>query len=188
MPQRSGNDSPFVLELPQYRLPPLKNIAREVWSRTAAFLKKAGSVILLSALLVWFLAAFTWQGGRLALAENLSGGLLAQLSRSLMWFFVPLGLGQWQAVAATVTAFIAKENAVSTLGILCPGGIPAYFSPASAVSFLLFNLLCAPCVAAVSALRRELGSIKRTLLAVAFQCAFAYAAALAAALVGRLLP
>ena len=165
----------FVLELPDYRLPRLANLARGVWSRTSSFLKKAGSVILLSAMGVWFLSSVKWAGGRFAFAESLSSGLLADFGRALAPLFKPLGFGQWQAVVATFTAFIAKENAVSTLGILYNGNIAAGFTPVSALSFLIFNLLCAPCVAAVSALRRELGSLKRTLGAVGFQCALAYA-------------
>ncbi len=167
----------FVLELPDYRMPTAKNLLRSVWSRTAAFLKKAGSVILLSSLLVWFLSSVAWKDNRFMLSAGLSQGLLASFGRMLAPLFRPLGFGQWQAVVATVTAFIAKENAVSTLGILYHGNIAAGFTQLSALSFLIFNLLCAPCVAAVSALRRELGSIKRTLAAVGYQCALAYAVA-----------
>jgi len=167
----------FVLELPDYRLPRASNLMRNVWSRTFSFLKKAGSVILLSALVVWFLSSVKWEGGRFVFAESLSRGMLADFGRALAPLFRPLGFGQWQAVVATLTAFIAKENAVSTLGILYNGNIASGFTPVSALSFLIFNLLCAPCVAAVSALRRELGSIKRTLGAVGFQCALAYGVA-----------
>jgi len=173
--RRAG--SGFVLELPDYRLPRASNLLRNVWSRTFAFLKKAGSVILLSAMAVWFLSSVKLEGGRFAFAESLSRGLLADFGRALAPLFRPLGFGQWQAVVATATAFIAKENAVSTLGILYNGNIANGFTPVSALSFLIFNLLCAPCVAAVSALRRELGSIKRTLAAVGYQCALAYGAA-----------
>jgi len=168
---------PQVLELPPYRLPSLKNLARNVWDRTFSFVKKAGSVILLSAMGVWFLSSVAWEGGRFVPARSLSQGLLAELGRALEWLFRPLGFGQWQAVVATLTAFVAKENAVSTLGILYSGHIERGFTPLSAFSFLIFNLLSMPCVAAVSALRREMGSAGRTLLAVGYQCAFAYAAA-----------
>ena len=167
----------FVLELPDYRMPSLPSLLRSVWTRTFSFLKKAGSVILLSAMVVWFLSSVKWEDGQLAFAESLSRGLLADFGRALAPLFRPLGFGQWQAVVATATAFIAKENAVATLGILYNGNIASGFTPISALSFLIFNLLCAPCVAAVSALRRELGSVKRTLAAVAWQCALAYGAA-----------
>ena len=175
--KKSAPQTSFVLELPDYRLPSLPSLLRSVWTRTFSFLKKAGSVILLSAMAVWFLSSVKWEDGRFALAESLSRGLMADFGRALAPLFRPLGFGQWQAVVATATAFIAKENAVATLGILYNGNIAAGFTPVSALSFLIFNLLCAPCVAAVSALRRELGSIKRTLAAVAWQCALAYGAA-----------
>ena len=177
-PNRKKNQqTAFVLELPDYRLPSLPSLLRNVWTRTFSFLKKAGSVILLSAMAVWFLSSVKWENGQLAFAESISRGLLADFGRALAPLFRPLGFGQWQAVVATFTAFIAKENAVATLGILYNGNIASGFTPISALSFLIFNLLCAPCVAAVSALRRELGSTKRTLAAVAWQCALAYGAA-----------
>ena len=175
--KRRRSSGGFVLELPDYRLPRASHLMRNVWGRTAAFLKKAGSVILLSAMAVWFLSSVKWEDGRFAFAESLSLGLLADVGRALAPLFRPLGFGQWQAVVATFTAFIAKENAVATLGILYNGNIARGFTPVSALSFLIFNLLCAPCVAAVSALKRELGSVKRTLAAVGFQCALAYAIA-----------
>lgn len=176
---RSGLASPFVLELPPYRMPSLVSLGRNIWDHTASFLKKAGTVILLSALLVWLLSAVTWQNGKFALADGMSEGLLARGCKALAFLFAPLGFGAWQAVAATVTAFIAKENAVSTLGILYGASLAQAFSPAGGLSFLLFNLLCAPCVAAIFALRRELGSHRLTLLAVCYQCGYAYAAAMA---------
>jgi len=115
--------------------------------------------------------------GRVALAQGLGDGMLAQLGRMVAWVFVPLGFGQWQAAVATMTAFIAKENAVSTLGILYGGRIAQAFTPASGMAFLLFNLLSMPCVAAVSALKRELGSARSTIKAVAWQCVLAYGVA-----------
>jgi len=185
--RKKSQQTAFVLELPDYRLPSLPNLLRSVWTRTFSFLKKAGSVILLSAVFVWFLSSVKWENGGFAFAESLSRGLLAGFGRALAPLFRPLGFGQWQAVVATATAFIAKENAVATLGILYNGNIAAGFTPVSALSFLVFNLLCAPCVAAISALRRELGSAKRTLAAVAWQCALAYGAAWAVFAVGNLL-
>ena len=181
------DDAPFVLELPPYRLPPLRHLARGVWEHSLSFLKKAGTVILLSSMLVWFLSSAAWKDGELTLTGTLSEGLLARAGRSAAWLFAPLGFGGWQAVAATATAFLAKENAVSTLGILYGfsheggaaelwHGFREAFTPLSGYSFLLFNLLCAPCVAAVSALRREMASLRWTLFALGYQTAFAYGA------------
>ncbi|MCL2445786.1 MAG: ferrous iron transporter B [Oscillospiraceae bacterium] len=153
----AGGSHDFILEMPQYRLPSGRDIARSAWRRTMEFVKKAGSVIVLSGVFVWLL-----------------GGVLQPVGGAIAWLFVPLGFGFWQAAVATLTAFVAKENAVATLGVL---GAAAMFSPASAMSFLLFNLLSMPCVAAVAALRRELGSTKRTLFAVGWQFAVAYVAA-----------
>ena len=185
--------APFVMELPPYRLPSAGNLARSVRERTAAFLKKAGTVILLSALLVWFLSNVKWEAGKFRAAGGLSEGLLAALGRRAAPLFAPLGFGSWQAAVATFTGWIAKENVVSTLGILygfggAAGGgrqLAAAFTPLAGYSFLLFNLLCSPCVAAVSAIRREMGSIKWTLFALAWQTGFAYAAAMAVYQVGR---
>jgi len=176
---RSTAQSPFVLELPQYRMPSAVSLARSVWGHTASFLKKASTVILLSALLVWLLSAVTFQDGHFALAEGMSDGLLARGGRAIAFMFAPLGFGTWQAAAATVTALIAKENAVSTLVVLYGSSLAQAFSPAGGLSFLLFNLLCAPCAAAIVALRRELGSLRLTIAAVCYQCVFAYVVALA---------
>ena len=182
----SAAASPFVLELPSYRMPSIASLARNIWDHTASFLKKASTVILLSALLVWLLSAVSFQDGRFVLAQGMSAGLLARFGKALAFIFVPLGFGTWQAVAATATALIAKENAVSTLGILYGVSLAQAFSPAGGLAFLLFNLLCAPCVAAIFALRRELGSARLTVLAVCYQCAFAYIVAIAAFWAGRL--
>ncbi|MDR1927857.1 MAG: ferrous iron transport protein B [Oscillospiraceae bacterium] len=176
-------EAPFVLELPSYRLPSPGSLWRGVWERSSSFMKKAGSVILLSSLAVWFLSSYRWQNGRFSAAPSLAEGLLAQLGRHLAWIFAPLGFGNWQAVAASFTAMLAKENAVSTLGVLyrsAEGGnhLAQALSPLAAYAFLLFNLLCAPCVAAVSAMRRELGSLRLTALAVSYQTLLAYVSAL----------
>jgi len=164
----------FVLELTPYRLPSLKNLMRSTWQRTFSFIKKAGSVILLSGVFVWLLS-----------------GVMEPMGQAIAWVFVPLGFGTWQATIATITAFAAKENAVATLGVLYgAGGIATAFTPAAGLSFLLFNLLSMPCVAAVSALHRELeppqtckyfrgsqGKTKHTLTAIGYQCVLAYAVA-----------
>ena len=153
-PRTAAPASDFLLEMPQYRLPSGRDIWRSAWRRTAEFMKKAGSVIVLSGVFVWLL-----------------GGVLQPVGDAIAWLFVPLGFGFWQAAVATLTAFVAKENAVATLGVL---GAAAMFTPASGMSFLLFNLLSMPCVAAVAALWRELGSARRTVLAVVWQCGVAY--------------
>ncbi|MDR3314523.1 MAG: ferrous iron transport protein B [Oscillospiraceae bacterium] len=191
-----GGEAPFVLELPPYRLPSPANLLRSVRERTASFLKKAGTVILLSALLVWFLSNVKWEDGGLHAARGLSEGLLAALGRWVAPLFAPLGFGNWQAAVATFTGWIAKENVVSTLGILYGFGggdgaprqhLGSAFTPLAGYSFLLFNLLCSPCVAAVSAIQREMGSRRWTLLALAWQTGFAYLAALAVYQAGRAL-
>jgi ferrous iron transport protein B len=173
---------------------------RNVWTHTAAFLKKAGTVILLSSLLVWALSHLRWESGALHFSPSLEGSLLAQLGRTLYWLFAPLGFPGWEPVVATLTALLAKENAVSTLGILynaadvAQGGASALalvlarvFNPLSGFCFLLFNLLCAPCVAAMAALRRALGSLRRTLYALGYQTLFAYAATFLVYQLGRVL-
>ncbi|MDR0532029.1 MAG: ferrous iron transporter B [Oscillospiraceae bacterium] len=182
-----GKPSPFVLELPAYRMPSAVSLLRNIRNHTASFLKKAGTIILLSSLFVWFLAAFTWQNRGFVLAEGMSEGLLARFGKSFEFLFVPLGLGQWQMVVASFTALIAKENAVSTLSILYGASLPQAFTPLQGLSFLLFNLLCAPCVAAIWALRRELGSRKLTFAAVVYQCVYAYVVAAVFYQVGALL-
>ncbi|MDR2524570.1 MAG: ferrous iron transport protein B [Oscillospiraceae bacterium] len=171
--------APFVMELPPYQMPLARNLWRSVRERTASFLKKAGTVILLSALLVWFLANVKWEGGFRA-AAGLSEGLLADLGRRVAPFFAPLGFGNWEAAVATFTGWIAKENIVTALGVLYGGesSLAAAFSPAAGYAFLVFNLLCSPCVAAMSAIRREMASRRWTLFALAWQTGFAYLAAL----------
>ena len=147
----------FTLEMPQYRLPRGRDIWRSAWRRTIEFMKKAGSVIVLSGMFVWLLSA-----------------VMEPMGSAIAWIFLPLGFGFWQAAVATLTAFAAKENAVATLGVL---GATTMFTPVQAMSFLLFNLLSMPCVAAVAALRRELGNAKHTLMALGWQCAVAYVVA-----------
>ncbi len=188
--------APFVLELPPYRLPSPGNLWRSVRERTASFLKKAGTVILLSALLVWFLSNVKWEAGGFRAAEGLSEGMLARLGQWAAPLFAPLGFGTWQAAVASFTGWIAKENVVSTLGIfygfsgaegVTRKHLAAAFTPLSGYAFLLFNLLCSPCVAAISAIRREMGSRRWTLLALVWQTGFAYLATMTLYQVGRLI-
>lgn len=173
-----GEPSPFIMELPPYRLPSLPSLLRIVWDRGWSFVRRAGTLILLSSVLVWFLSSMGLNAGQLALTP-MEDSLLAALGRALAPFFRPLGWAGWQAAAATVTGLAAKENVVSTLGILLgdtasPLPLAGYFSTASGWSFVLFNLLCAPCMAAVAAIRRELGSFLWTLFAVLYQTALAW--------------
>lgn len=183
----TGEPAPFVMELPAYHMPTLKNLLRSMWDRGWAFVKKAGTVILLSTVVIWFLSRFGFVDGRLThlAEEELHLSILAAVGGALAWLFTPLGWGTWQAAVASLTGLAAKENIVGTLGVLYSGGegsvyqnIAAAFPPITAYSFLIFNLLCAPCVAAMGAIRREMNSAKWTLFAIGYQCVFAYAVSL----------
>ena len=182
----AGDVAPFVMELPAYRLPTLPNLLRSAWERGWSFIRKAGTIILLSTVLVWFASSFgfTGEGFRMLAEEELHLSLLSALGSAVCGLFAPLGWGNWQAVVASVTGLIAKENIVSTMGVLYGGEGNVYaalaesFTAASALSFLVFNLLCAPCFAAIGAIRREMNSARWTWFAVGYQCVFAYAVAL----------
>jgi len=191
----TGEVAPFVMELPAYHMPTLKNLLRSTWDRGWAFVKKAGTVILLSTVVIWFLSRFGFADGRFGMLsdEELHLSILAYIGGAIAWLFKPLGWGTWQAAVATLTGLAAKENVVGTLGVLYGGGeggvyqtIAAAFTPVTAYSFLVFNLLCAPCVAAMAAIRREMNSAKWTLFAIGYQCVFAYAVALMITQFGRL--
>ncbi|MCL2507610.1 MAG: ferrous iron transport protein B [Oscillospiraceae bacterium] len=188
-----GKPAPFVMELPAYHMPPLKNLLRSTWERGWSFIKKAGTLILLSAMVIWFTYNFGFVGGRFTMVSDLSQGLLSKAGGAVAWFFAPLGFGNWQSAVATFTGLAAKENVVSTLGVLLEGAeteqatasqvtasqaAASLFTAASAYSFLVFNLLCTPCAAAVGAIRREMNSAKWTLFALAYQTGFAYAVSL----------
>jgi len=180
-----GKASPFVMELPAYHLPRLRNLWRSVWERGGSFVKKAGSVILPASALIWFASNFGFAENRFGMAESMDSSLLAAIGRGIAALFAPLGWGDWRAAVATLTGLIAKENVVGTLGVLfgssAEGLEPALsgaFSPLAAYSFLLFNLLCAPCVAAIAAMRREMNSMKWFAFSLGYQCSFAYFAAL----------
>ncbi|MBQ6060530.1 MAG: ferrous iron transporter B, partial [Clostridia bacterium] len=181
----AGEPAPFVMELPAYHWPTLGNVLRSMWERGWSFIKKAGTIILLSTILVWFLSRFGIVDGafRMLEEEELEMSILARVGSVIAWIFAPIGFGTWQATVASITGLIAKENIVGTMGILY-GGTQAYanlaasFTGIAAYSFLVFNLLCAPCFAAIGAIRREMNNAGWTWFAIAYQCIFAYAVSL----------
>ena len=178
----SGDPAPFVMELPAYHWPTLGNVLRSMWERGWSFIKKAGTIILLSTIVVWFTSYFGFVDGHFGmLAEDqLDQSLLAKVGSAIAWIFVPLGWGNWQATVASITGLVAKENIVGTMGILygAEGNVYATLAKAftgiTAYSFLVFNLLCAPCFAAIGAIKREMNSAKWTWFAIGYQCGFAY--------------
>ncbi|MDO4845709.1 MAG: ferrous iron transport protein B [Oscillospiraceae bacterium] len=182
----SGEPAPFVMELPAYHLPTVSNVLRSMWERGWSFIKKAGTIILLSTILVWFTSYFGVVDGafRMLSEEELDRSLLAVVGNAIAWIFAPLGWGNWQAAVASITGLVAKENIVGTMGVLYGGGESVYaelasaFTGVSGFSFLVFNLLCAPCFAAIGAIKREMNNAKWTWFAIAWQCGFAYAIAL----------
>ena len=183
----AGDPAPFVMELPAYHWPTLGNVLRSMWERGWSFIKKAGTIILLSTIFVWFTSRFGWLDGQFGMLEEdqISASILAKIGNAIAWIFAPLGWGNWQATVASITGLVAKENIVGTLGVLYSGGagtvydaIAAAFNGITGYSFLVFNLLCAPCFAAIGAIKREMNSPKWTWFAIGYQCGFAYAVAL----------
>ena len=182
----SGDPAPFVMELPSYHMPTVKNVLLSMWERGWSFIKKAGTIILLSTIVVWFTSFFGFaeDGFRMLSEEELDYSILGRIGSLIAWIFYPLGWGNWQAAVASITGLVAKENIVGTLGILYGAegsayiGISAAFSKVAGLSFLSFNLLCAPCFAAIGAIKREMNSAKWTWFAVGYQCLFAYLVAL----------
>ena len=182
----SGDPAPFVMELPSYHMPTVKNVLLSMWERGWSFIKKAGTIILLSTIVVWFTSFFGFaeDGFRMLSEEELDYSILGRIGSLIAWIFYPLGWGNWQAAVASITGLVAKENIVGTLGILygaegsAYAGISAAFSKVAGLSFLSFNLLCAPCFAAIGAIKREMNSAKWTWFAVGYQCLFAYLVAL----------
>ena len=179
----SGDPAPFVMELPAYHMPTVGNVLRSMWERGWSFIKKAGTIILLSTIVIWFTTyfGFTAEGFRMLGEEEMDQSLLAAVGSAIAWIFIPLGWGNWQAAVASITGLVAKENIVGTMGILYPGGwseIGANFSQVAGYSFLVFNLLCAPCFAAIGAIKREMNNAKWTWFAIGYQCGLAYAVAL----------
>ena len=183
----AGEPAPFVMELPAYHLPTIGNVLRSMWERGWSFIKKAGTIILLSTIVLWFLSRFGWVDGNFQMlaAEEIGSSMLAAVGNAIAWLFAPLGWGSWQAAVASITGLIAKENIVGTMGVLYGGGelstwatLAQVFTGVTGFSFLVFNLLCAPCFAAMGAIKREMNSAKWTAFAIAYQCVFAYAVAL----------
>ena len=183
----AGDPAPFVMELPAYHWPTLGNVLRSMWERGWSFIKKAGTIILLSTIFVWFTSYFGWVDGQFQMLsdDQIDCSILAAIGGAIDWIFAPLGWGNWQAVVASITGLVAKENIVGTLGVLYGGGggsvydaMAAAFTAITAYSFLVFNLLCAPCFAAIGAIKREMNSAKWTWFAIGYQCGFAYVVAL----------
>ncbi len=179
----AGDPAPFVMELPAYHLPTVLNVLRSMWERGWSFIKKAGTIILLSTIFVWFTTyfGFTPDGFRMLDESEIDMSILAAIGGVLAWIFKPLGWGNWQAAVASITGLVAKENIVGTMGILYPDGWPAIgaaFTQITGYSFLVFNLLCAPCFAAIGAIKREMNNAKWTWFAIGYQCGFAYVIAL----------
>ena len=179
----AGDPAPFVMELPAYHWPTVGNVLRSMWERGWSFIKKAGTIILLSTIFVWFTTYFGCVDGTFQMLseEQIDASILAKIGNAIAWIFAPLGWGTWQAAVASITGLVAKENIVGTMGILYPDGwteIGAAFTQISGYSFLVFNLLCAPCFAAIGAIKREMNNAKWTWFAIGYQCGFAYVVAL----------
>lgn len=191
----SGDPSPFVMELPDYHWPTVSNVLRSMWERGWSFIKKAGTIILLSTVVIWFTTffGFTEEGFRMLGEEEIGLSILAQIGSLIAWIFYPLGWGTWQATVASIIGLVAKENIVGTLGIIygatgsAYAGIAEAFTSVTGFSFLTFNLLCAPCFAAIGAIKREMNSGKWTWIAIGYQCIFAYLTALVFTQVGNLI-
>ena len=183
----AGEPAPFVMELPAYHWPTVGNVLRSMWERGWSFIKKAGTIILLSTIVLWFLSRFGFVDGAFTMLgeDEIGSSMLAAVGNGIAWIFEPLGWGNWQAAVASITGLIAKENIVGTMGVLYGGGelstwatLASVFTGVTGFSFLVFNLLCAPCFAAMGAIKREMNSAKWTAFAIAYQCGFAYVIAL----------
>ncbi|PYG89056.1 ferrous iron transport protein B [Ruminiclostridium sufflavum DSM 19573] len=195
----SGNPAPFVMELPAYHMPTLGNLLRSMWERGWSFIKKAGTIILLSTIVIWFASNFGIVDGKFAMVEDLGQGFLASIGSLIAPVFAPLGFGNWQAAVAAITGLVAKENVVGTFGVLFGfaevaedgseiwGTLAASFTAISAYAFLVFNLICAPCFAAIGAIKREMNSAKWTWFAIGYQTVFAYALSLCVYQIGTLI-
>ena len=192
----SGDPAPFVMELPAYHLPTVGSVLRSMWERGWSFIKKAGTIILLSTIVIWFTTYFGFVDGAFQMLEEdqIDSSILATIGKAISWIFIPQGFGNWQATVASVTGLVAKENIVGTMGILYGGqeGVSVYaamaasFTAVSGYAFLAFNLLCAPCFAAMGAIKREMNNTKWFWIAIGYQCGFAYLVALVINQIGRL--
>ena len=196
----SGDPAPFVMELPAYHAPTAGNVLRSTWERGWSFIKKAGTIILLSSVVLWFLQGFGWEDGGFGMVEDMNNSVLAAIGGVIAYIFIPLGFGNWKAAVATITGLIAKENVVATFGILYNyaeelaengdeiwGMIAADYTKLSAYAFMIFNLLCAPCFAAMGAIKREMNNGKWTAFAIGYMCVFAYAVSMIVYRIGMLL-
>lgn len=194
----AGDPAPFVMELPAYHWPTVGNVLRSMWERGWSFIKKAGTVILLATIFVWFTSSFGFAEGKFGMVD-MENSILAAIGNAIAWLFIPLGWGNWKSAVAAFTGLIAKENVVGTFGVLFGGmdevaengwqiwaNMREAFTAVSAYSFLVFNLLCAPCFAAIGAIRREMNSAKWTWFAIGYQCVFAYAVSLCIYQIGSL--
>ena len=191
----AGDPAPFVMELPAYHIPTVGNVLRSMWERGWSFIKKAGTIITLSTIFVWLTSYFGWVDGSFGMLteDQMEYSILAHIGKAICWIFAPLGWGNWQATVAAVTGLVAKENIVGTMGILYGGGdgsvysaIGAAFTGITGISFLIFNLLCAPCFAAMGAIKREMNSRKWFWFAIGYECGFAYVIALIVNQLGNL--
>ena len=190
----AGDPAPFVMELPAYHMPTVGNVLRSMWERGWSFIKKAGTIITLSTIFVWFTSFFGWVDGSFCMLteDQMSHSILAYIGKGICWIFAPLGWGDWQATVAAVTGLVAKENIVATMGILYGGGdgvysnLAAAFTGVAGMSFLIFNLLCAPCFAAMGAIKREMNNTKWFWFAIGYECGFAYVIALIVNQLGNL--
>jgi ferrous iron transport protein B len=187
----AGDPAPFVMELPAYHIPSANNVLRATWERGWSFIKRAGTIILLATIGVWFLQSFGFTDNGFGMVEDSDASLLAAIGGAICWIFAPLGFANWQATVATISGLIAKENVVGTMAVLYPGNftlqIATHFTPITTYSYMLFNLLCAPCFAAIGAIKREMNSTKWTLAAVGYMCLWAYVVALVTYQIGGLI-
>lgn len=186
----AGDPAPFVMEMPAYHMPRAVNVLRSMWERGSSFIKKAGTIILLSTIVLWFLQGFGWEKGVFGMVDDIDHSILSSIGQTFAWIFSPLGWGDWKAAVASVTGLIAKENVVATFGQLYGfaevaeegnefwGQLSASFTPLAAYSFMVFNLLCAPCFAAMGAIKREMNNTKWFWIAIGYQCGFAYVCSL----------
>ena len=180
----AGDPAPFVMELPAYHLPTIGAVLRSMWERAWSFIKKAGTIILVACILIWFISSYGFVDGVFQAVEDQNDSILAIIGGAICWIFAPQGFGDWQAASATITGLIAKENVVSTFGILYDGdagwyaNVQAAFTYASGYAFLAFNLLCAPCFAAMGAIKREMNNTKWFFAAIGYQCGIAWVVSL----------
>ena len=183
----AGDPAPFVMELPAYHMPSAGNVLRATWERGWSFIKRAGTVILASSIVLWFLQGFGWENGAFGMVEDMNNSVLAAIGGAVAFLFAPLGFGNWKAAVAVVTGLIAKENVVATFGVLYQyagelsengdeiwGLVAVDYTALSLYSFMIFNLLCAPCFAAMGAIKREMNSPRWTAIAIGYMCGFAY--------------